>query len=125
MARTVKVVLRIGHRANTCDTTKKCRHCSGQQHQSICNNPSNNRQQCDDKKVPENQNSNKGPEGSLNPADLPSHGISAQELSNKSLWFKGPEFFVNDEDQWPKCPATNKPEPDEVLREVAKQPSKL
>jgi hypothetical protein len=63
--------------------------------------------------------------GSLNPADLPSRGISAQELSNKSLWFNGPEFLVNDEDQWPKCPATNKPEPDEVLREVAKQPSNV
>ena len=43
---------------------KKCRHCSGRHHQSICNNPSSNRQQCDDKKVPENRNSNKGPEGS-------------------------------------------------------------
>ena len=59
------VCLKIGHRANMCDITKKCRHCSGRHHQSICNNPSNyNRQQCDDKKVPENQNSNKGPEGS-------------------------------------------------------------
>ena len=58
------VCLKIGHRANMCDITKKCRHCSGRHHQSICNNPSNNRQQCDDKKVPENRNSNKGPEGS-------------------------------------------------------------
>ena len=62
---------------------------------------------------------------SLNPADLPSRDISTQELSNKSLWFNGPEFLVNDEDQWPKCPATNKSEPDEVLREVAKQPSNV
>ena len=48
--------------------------------------------------------------GSLNPADLPSRGISAQELSNKSLWFNGPDFLVIDEDLWPNCPATNKPE---------------
>ena len=58
------VCLKIGHHANMCDTTKKCRHCSGRHHQSICNNPSNNRQECNDKKVPENRNSNKGPEGS-------------------------------------------------------------
>jgi hypothetical protein len=59
--------LKIGHYPNTCDITKKCRHCSGRHHQSICNNPSNNRQQCDDKKVHENRNSNQGPEGSHPP----------------------------------------------------------
>ena len=45
--------------------------------------------------------------GSLNPADLPSRGISGQELSNSSLWFSGPEFLTRDEEGWPKCPASN------------------
>ena len=32
------VCLRVGHQASKCDTTKKCRHCSGRHHQSICPN---------------------------------------------------------------------------------------
>ena len=63
--------------------------------------------------------------GSLNPADLPSRGISGQELSNSSLWFSGPEFLTRDEEGWPKCPARNPSESDEVLREVVKQPSNV
>ena len=30
------VCLRVGHQANKCDSTKKCRHCSWRHHQSIC-----------------------------------------------------------------------------------------
>jgi hypothetical protein len=63
--------------------------------------------------------------GSLNPADLPSRGISAQELSNESLWFNGPDFLSKGEDEWPKCPVANQGESDEVLKEVVKQPSNV
>ena len=34
--------------------------------------------------------------GSLNPVDLPSRGISGQELSNASLWFSGHEILAKD-----------------------------
>ena len=63
--------------------------------------------------------------GSLNPADLPSRGISAQELSSESLWFNGPEFLVKGEDSWPKCPATSQIESKEVLQETMKQPANV
>ena len=63
--------------------------------------------------------------GSLNPADLPFRGISAQELSNESLWFNGPDFLSKDEDEWPKCPVANQGESDEILKEVVKQPSNV
>ena len=60
--------------------------------------------------------------GSLNPADLPSRGISGQQLSNGSLWFSGPEFLAKDKQEWPKCPTSNPSESDNVLREAVKQP---
>ena len=63
--------------------------------------------------------------GSLNPADLPSRGISAKELSNTPLWFTGPEFLTKEEDEWPKCPATGGTETNEVTQEIAKQPSNI
>ena len=63
--------------------------------------------------------------GSLNPADLPSRGLSGQELPNASLWFNGPEFLVKEEHEWPKCPVSNPPESDEVLKEVVKRPSNV
>ncbi len=57
------VCLRIGHNANKCDSTKKCRHCSGRHHQSICPSnsdrspsnhpPSNQHQQVDRTKTTE------------------------------------------------------------------------
>ena len=63
--------------------------------------------------------------GSLNPADLPSRGISSNELSSESIWFNGPEFLGKIEDEWPKCQATNQTESEEVLREVVKQPANV
>ena len=63
--------------------------------------------------------------GSLNRADLPSRGISAQELSSESLWYNGPEFLVKSEDSWPKCPATSQIESKEVLQEIVKQPANV
>ena len=63
--------------------------------------------------------------GSLNPADLPSRGISAKERSSESIWFNGPEFLGKIEDEWPKCQATNQTESEEVLREVVKQPANV
>ena len=58
--------------------------------------------------------------GSLNPADLPSRGIADKIRDKESVWYKGPEFLSQPEDQWPSDPvATNS---DEILSEVVKQP---
>ena len=42
--------------------------------------------------------------GVLNPADLPSRGLSAEELKTSTLWWNGPDFIRNDESEWPKEP---------------------
>ena len=58
------VCLRVGHQASKCDSTKKCRHCSGRHHQSICPSHSHtprhiqgdNPQKRDDEKEHANRN---------------------------------------------------------------------
>jgi len=39
--------------------------------------------------------------GTLNPADLPSRGLTAKELMNAKLWWEGPDFIHQDENSWP------------------------
>ena len=39
--------------------------------------------------------------GVLNPADLPSRGLTAEELRNSLLWWKGPDFIKTDKSSWP------------------------
>ncbi|XP_059045790.1 uncharacterized protein LOC131841487 [Achroia grisella] len=36
-----------------------------------------------------------------NPADLISRGVSASQLRNTDMWWKGPNFLLKDEDDWP------------------------
>ena len=58
------VCLRVWHQASKCDSTKKCRHCSGRHHQSICPSHSHtprhtqgdNPQKPDDEKEHANRN---------------------------------------------------------------------
>ena len=38
----------------------------------------------------------------MNPADIPSHGMSASELVSKKRWWNGPEFLFKDEREWPQ-----------------------
>ena len=40
--------------------------------------------------------------GELNPADLPTRGMSATELAESKLWIEGPEFLKTDECTWPE-----------------------
>ena len=40
--------------------------------------------------------------GLQNPADLPSRGLSARELIDSKLWWKGPDFICQDQAVWPK-----------------------
>lgn len=43
-----------------------------------------------------------------NPADCASRGISANELKNHRLWWKGPSWLCEDESHWPNLvPPTN------------------
>jgi len=39
--------------------------------------------------------------GILNPADLPTHGITACELAGSRLWWTGPSFWQQEEQLWP------------------------
>ena len=44
--------------------------------------------------------------GPLNPADLPSRGISAEKLSSCELWWNVPSFLQLTEDKWPALEGT-------------------
>jgi hypothetical protein len=49
--------------------------------------------------------------GELNPADLPTRGMSALELAKSELWIEGPGFLKTDESTWPeKLPSGSAPE---------------
>lgn len=51
--------------------------------------------------------------GRDNPADLPSRGLTLQELSTSRLWINGPAWLMSDSDKPP-----NPPMPDECLAEI-------
>ena len=40
--------------------------------------------------------------GNQNPADIPSRGMSANELVSEKRWWNGPEFLCKDEKEWPQ-----------------------
>ena len=53
--------------------------------------------------------------GGINPADLPTRGMLASELSKSKLWLEGPDCLQAQECTWPeKLPKTT-PENDELL----------
>ena len=39
-----------------------------------------------------------------NPADHVSRGMTAEELLNTDIWFRGPSFLASDAEDWPKVP---------------------
>jgi hypothetical protein len=62
--------------------------------------------------------------GTLNPADLPSPGISVKALCQERLWLKGPDFLFQSEDQWPTNPEKGTIDnDDDVLCEAVKGPT--
>ena len=46
--------------------------------------------------------------GAMNPADLPTRGLSATELAECKLWMEGPAFLKEDESTWPAAPTKPK-----------------
>ena len=56
----------------------------------------------------------------FNPADLPTRGVSATELSQSKYWMCGPQFLINDEETWPER-LPNNPSPDAVVRQEEKK----
>ena len=40
--------------------------------------------------------------GEMNPADLPTRGLTASQLSTSKVWMEGPEFLKRDESCWPE-----------------------
>jgi hypothetical protein len=59
----------------------------------------------------------------LNPADLPSRGIAAKDLTNNSTWWNGPEFLLHSETEWPEV--TNPNSNELVLQEAVKNSPKI
>ena len=57
--------------------------------------------------------------GKQNPADLPSRGLSAKELSVATVWWNGPEFLYRPESEWPETQLIHS-EDELVLQEAAK-----
>ena len=42
--------------------------------------------------------------GTINPADLPTRGLSAMALAESEVWMEGPAFLKDDESTWPAAP---------------------
>ena len=62
--------------------------------------------------------------GHLNPADLPSQGVSGDKLLNNSLWWEGTPFLLLTEDEWP-CKVEPYYNDSVVCQELVKNPSEL
>ena len=59
--------------------------------------------------------------GAKNPADLPSRGLSGEELVENSLWWNGPEFLRTPDSDWPKSPQVQA-DNEEAMIELVKCP---
>lgn len=59
--------------------------------------------------------------GAKNPADLPSRGLSGEELVNNSVWWNGPEFLRNPDSEWPKSTQV-KADNEEAMTELVRGP---
>ena len=51
-----------------------------------------------------------------NPADLPTRGLSAANLSENCFWMEGPSFLKEDESTWPSKPSKEVDKPDDCKR---------
>ena len=58
--------------------------------------------------------------GELNPADLPSRGLSAKELSASNTWWNGPSFLYQSENEWPENSPSEQVNEEQILQEAVK-----
>ena len=56
----------------------------------------------------------------INPADLPSRGLTAKELSTSNTWWNGPNFLHNPVNQWPEMSQPAQTEEEEIQQEAIK-----
>ena len=59
--------------------------------------------------------------GESNPADIPSRGLSAKELSTNTTWWNGPAFLYQPKSEWPVNRLTQS-EDKVALEEAVKNP---
>ena len=60
--------------------------------------------------------------GELNPADLPSRGMTASDLVKETTWWNGPEFLTKDESEWPRQ-NHGFIETEDAMKEIIKSPT--
>ena len=60
----------------------------------------------------------------LNPADLGTRGMTAQELTDSSKWWNGPNFLCNPEAEWPEC-KFDKPSREALCERKSRELNKL
>ena len=58
--------------------------------------------------------------GEINPADLPTRGLSTTELCHKKSWMEGPQFLTDEKKPWPKR-VLNNSSTDTVAKEEEKK----
>ena len=58
--------------------------------------------------------------GEINPADLPTRGLTAKELSTCNTWWNGPNFLRNPVNKWPKMSQKAQTKEEEIQREEIK-----
>ena len=56
--------------------------------------------------------------GLENPADIPTHGLSAEALLKSSLWWNGPAWLQQSKENWPIFEVSRSEPPEEYLAEV-------
>ena len=63
--------------------------------------------------------------GPLNPADLPTRGLSGKDLLNNKTWLEGPQLFKQHPDSWPETIPTSVAKENEVTLEIIKKPKEI
>ena len=61
--------------------------------------------------------------GAINPADIPSQSCSGIDLTNKGLWWKGPDFLKSSPETWPDMSTAY--ETTEAQAELQKSPATI
>lgn len=62
--------------------------------------------------------------GDKNPADLPSRGLTGKELVESSMWWCGPDFLMNPQNEWPKA-SPSQTSDEQAMVEMVKCPSNV